>query len=764
MVSLFFGLLCALLACTVIGFGPSLFLSSDRNRLGFAVAVAPVVGFVVVTIFGTYLTLLDIPVSRWTLPFLVVGAFLSLLLILLRPPAPESRATPSDRRAAIWGAAGFIFTFGVIAAPQFLGGLQFSVLRGNGTDAFNYIAAADYLDREPFSWAERADPEALADRDPTYELAHGLLANRWSTFMVLAFFSRAGQNPPYLFEYCFSLLCFLLAYGPAFLYARSLDLRPGYAALTAAAICAGFWAQVILDTRAQSQLNSIPVLLLLMLLVSLIEDRTSGVATWTVYALAGAAALSLMLLYAEIVPMVVLALFIFFVTRLRSLDLRSSRTWRYSLTGAVILVGSLPTISLFSRFVARQLSYASGGKNTWHLAYYSWLYSNFAAGFWGFGPLESSGTARSIVTSAAVSTLGVALTVLLVLALVHSLRKGSPALRLAACTALAAIIEFGYLAMREQLWAAAKGLSFGYAFFTLTLVGCFLGGSKYAGAFLPGRWQKFAVGCTFVFLIFQDVLGIWRPWLAVRKEEYAHYISHHGEYRRHSWNLDPFQKALAGQHGVTVWSDVSNGWVSEYLDFALGGEVRFVNIGADLEDAQPRAKTQEQSRLPQYLIVENSSTSGAPGSGVNAGALAKTEEFSLIRFDSGGQTLIAVSNPNGLEKTPDGHLFFWMGGKPTVFTLISSTDGCATFSGYGTLGPSSSLSYRTIVAGNGTDHDADGVRLHEGNVQWQVHVRKGFNEVPVTIKEEATQYLPADHRPLLLRVDNLKVQGETCEK
>ena len=52
MLTLFFGLICALLACFVIGIGPSLFLVSGGRRLVFAIAVAPTVGFVLVTIFG----------------------------------------------------------------------------------------------------------------------------------------------------------------------------------------------------------------------------------------------------------------------------------------------------------------------------------------------------------------------------------------------------------------------------------------------------------------------------------------------------------------------------------------------------------------------------------------------------------------------------------------------------------------------------------------------------------------------------------------
>jgi len=761
--NLFLGLLWALLALSLVGFGPSLYLGSAKHRLGFAIAIAPVAGFVLITVFGTYLTLLDITVARWTVPLLVVGSTFSLALTLLflSSRAQEHSSTPEERRSAIWGAAGFVFTLVLIVAPQLLGGLRYSVLRGNGSDAFNYVAAADYLDREPRSWAKQVDPQTLVNRDDSYSRVSPLLEVRWSTFMLLAFSSRVAQVPPYIFEYCFSLLCFLLAYGPAFLYARGIGLRPRYAALTAAVICIGFWAQVVLDTRAQSQLNTIPVLLFLMMLIGRIEDRLAGPASWTVYAAAGLAVVSLVFLYPELLPLVALALLIFFVLRLRSLDLRFPAIRKYALAAFAIVIGSLPMRTVLLRFGASQLSYASSGKNNWHLAYYPWLYSNPLAGFWGFGPLESSGTIATMVSSAAVTVLGFALTILLLLALIHGLRNDRPALCLAACTSLAATIEFGYLAARGQLWAAGKGLSFGYVFFTLTLASYCLAGSKVPERFWPRTWRELAGACALIFLVWQALLGIGRPALAVWKHDYPHYIMHHGEYRRHNWDLGEIQKALAGQQGITVWSDVSNEWVSEYLDFALGGQVKFINIGADLDVIQLHTKPQERTQLPQYIIAENVSGSTVPSAAM--GIVARTPELALIRANSGGATLLSVNNPNGLEKGADGQTFFWMGNRPTIFAVMSSANGCAQLSGSATFGPSSTLPYRTIVVGGVSNSESDTVLSHEGQFHWPVRVRTGFNELPLAVKEPATRHLAADPRSLLLRVDKLSLDGQACE-
>jgi hypothetical protein len=759
---LFLGLLWALLAFFLVGFGPSLYLWPARHRLGVAIAVAPVVGFVIVTIFGTYLTLMDITVARWTIPLLVAGATLSLSLTLWSLPAQETRATLEERRSGIWAAAGFVVTLVMIVAPQLLGGLQYSILRGNGTDSFNYVAAADYLDREPLSWAKQVDAQTLVNRDDSYTRASALLNTRWSSFMMLAFSSRVAQVLPYAFEYCFSLLCFLLAYGPAFIYGRKIGLRPRYAALTAMAICVGFWAQVILDTRAQSQLNSIPVSLFLVILVSGFEDRLTNGPSWTIYAAAGLTFVSLEFLYPEFLPLLALALLFFLLTRLRSLNLTLPVIRKYALAGIVILVASLPLRTLLVRFVTAQLSYASSGKNNWQLAYYAWLYSNPLAGFWGFGPLESGGTVLTLLSSAVVSILGLALTILLVLALIRALRNGPPPLCLAGCASLAAIIEFAYLGARGQLWAAAKGLSFGYAFFTLTLLGYCLAGSQSLKQFRSRPWRISAAACGLAFLVWQALLGVARPALAAWKHDYPHYIVHHAEYRRHAWDLSAFESTLAGEQGITVWSDVSNEWVSEYLDFALGGQVRFINIGADLDVVQLHAKSQERFRLPQYVIAENAAL-GSSTPGATAGIVARTADFALLRANSGGPTLISVSNPNGLEKAPGGRTFFWMGNKPTVLTVMSSTDGCALFSGNAMFGPSSTLPYRTIVVGGTSPREFDEVLSHGGLFHWPLHVRAGFNELPVSIKEQATRQLAGDPRPLLLRIDDPSLEGKQCE-
>ena len=135
----------------------------------------------------------------------------------------------------------------------------------------------------------------------------------------------------------------------------------------------------------------------------------------------------------------------------------------------------------------------------------------------------------------------------------------------------------------------------------------------------------------------------------------------------------------------------------------------------------------------------------------------------MIRANSAGATVVSVNNPNGLEKTADGQMFFWMGNRPTILTVMSSANGCAQLSGSAIFGPSSTLPYRTIVVGGVSNSESDNVLSHEGQFHLPVRVRAGFNELPLAVKEPATRHLAADPRPLLLRVDKLSLESQACE-
>ena len=465
-----FGLALNLLVFTAMGAGPALCLLSGPRRLALASAISPVVGFALTAIFGTYLTLLDLPVSRWCLPWIIVALSCSAALVVGCLLRGKTVFRHGGRRWVLLAVCGFLVTTGLTVAPWSLGGLQYTILRGNGTDSFNYITAAGYLDREPFSWASRVDIQTLVDRQLSYERARHLLDVRWAAPMMLAFTSRVAGEPAYRFEYLFSVLCFLLAYGPVLVYARIfLKLRPRSALLAALAVCAGFWAQLIVDIRADGQQNSVPVLLLIALLIAHIEDRRTAEIHWKEHVLLGTMVLALLFFYPEVMPMVVLGCGVYLGIGLWRTPTPGRRLLGYFVSLGIVAVGAIPMAGFLTQFMKAQISSAVGNPNTWHISFFKWLYSDPFTGIWGLGPLVQH-TAPHLV----LLFLAGVLTVALVAAAVRALwppSRASVGMRVAASFMFAACLEWVYLVLRKQYWAGAKGLSFGYVFLIFVLLG-----------------------------------------------------------------------------------------------------------------------------------------------------------------------------------------------------------------------------------------------------------------------------------------------------
>ena len=734
-----------------LGIGPCLWLLSGPRRLTLAIAIAPAVGFAITTVFGTYLTLLDLPVSRWCLPWIIVTLSGSAVLTsgyLLR----EKILRRGGKRWPFLALCTFLLLSALTVTPWSLGGLKYTILRGNGSDSFNYITAAGYLEREPFSWAEHVDKQTLVDHQLSYERARQLLGVRWATPMMLAFTSQVAGAPAYRFEYLFSVLCFLLAYGPVLAYTRIfLKLRPRHALLAALAICAGFWAQLIIDIRADGQQNSVPVLLLIALLIVHIEDRRPAGIYWREHVLLGMAVLALLFLYPEIVPMAAFGCLLFLVVQLWRAPALGHRLSGYLVSLGVIVLGAIPMAGFLAEFLKAQMSSAMSHPNMWHITYFHWLYTDPFTGLWGFGPLVGPSIAHGILLVP-----GVVLTVALVVALMRTLGQPSHAgagMRLAASLTFAACLEWAYLVLRKQYWAGAKGLSFGYVFLILTLLGALFASPRLHKKTWGGLTGNFVGACAMICLLLQCGLAVDRPWLASSGGDYANYIQGHGEYRQHDWNIAALDAVLHGQKGITVWSDLSNPWLSEYLELALGAEVHLVNIGASRDFQDFSIPRQSTTQRPQYLIVENSQT-GA----ISSPPVARTSEISLLQCPAGQTAIIlSVHTPNGVEGLPKKP-FFWMGGGPATIEFLSFENAAVTFQGRFSLGPSRpGLSYRSLsIASSGPQQH---IKVEEGIQEFRVPAVRGLNRVSIEVEEQPTFFIPTDTRPLMLRVDSLKVEN-----
>jgi hypothetical protein len=740
---------------TVIGFGPALLFLSGKRRLETALALAPGMGFITTGIIGTILVSLDHPVSQWAGLWSMTAALLSvaaILIVFLK--RRENPLADVDRAMVTLYAAGSVAVLALLLWPLAAGGSSFTVLRGNGTDTFNYMAMAGYLDHEPYSWAQGTNAAALIEKHPSYGLAKELLTSRWTTSMLLSWTSRVGNIPIYRFDYGYTILCLLLAFGPAFCLALSAGLSRWVALAVAVSVCTGFWAQLVLDVRAMSQLNSLPTLLILGVTASRLDEH-SAFRLGREPMLLFAAIAGMTLFYAEAVPFTLLGLALFWGNRWRLGAIPAKLVVVYALIAGAGVAAMVPVAPYLVKFFTGQLRHAAQTVNNWHKAYFGWLYSNPLTGFWGFSTLSDPllGAARPFVQGT-LTLLGLSLTAAMVFWLWRMLRSRDypAALSVSAAFTMSALVQFLFLLGERQLWAAAKGLSFGYAFWTVGVAAFVLTRS---GA-PRGRWVRYVV---LVWIVLQGLLGLQRVAYAYAGMNYHKYIWHHGEYRKHDWNMEPFVRTLSADKDASVWLCVSSPWLAEYMGYALGWEVRLTNFsGIQRGGSAKPVDSQMISRPPGYILMEKAwlATVGEAGEQV-----ASNSECALIRATDSllsRPLILGMTNPNGIERDEEGGLFLWLGGPATRLTLLSPQDGWAVFNARFQMGPSlPGVLERRLHVRSEPDGRESEITVNESTGQFKTPVHRGINYLQLEVLDQpSVPALPnGDTRPLLLRMEKM---------
>ena len=775
MFDIFLGIIVNLLVFTVIGIGPALFLLSDEQRIEISLAIAPTMGFTLCSVFGTYLVLLDFPVSKWVVLWLIASSVVSFALCCASKGKIRQGLGSTNWRIVSYFVVGIVLTAVLASTPAIVGGLDFTVLRGNGTDAFNYITLAGYLDHEPLSWVAQVDTQTLVQRHPSYGLAQELLGTRWTTSMMLAWTSQISQVPLYRFEYGFSALSCILTFGPAFCFALLAGVRPGYSFLLALAVCVGFWPQFVIDARAVSQVNSIPVILLLALFFARIEFDRDSIALGERFLLA-ITIVSLTFLYPEILPMTALAVAIYFGACLcwRHCSLRN--TMWHMLSLVIVVLGILPVISYLGRFFSNQMTYAATGQNTWHEAYFGWLYSNPLTGLWGLSHLSHD---RPVFIQTIMVLMGLILSLLLIFAVISEFllmgrrKQILPATLIGISFVLAAVIQFLYLFLQNQLWAGGKGLSFGYPFIVIA-----------TGAYglnicrdWTFRWnvtlQRITKSVIVVWLVIQCGLGISRTGYAYAGRDYRNYIWHHGEYRRHDWGVAAFSNVFDNKKASSLWISAGNTWVSEYLGFVFGWNMNVLNLDGVTRGGRNFSKmSQTPFELPQYLILSRDSYQNFDD--IAPFVVAENSELMLVRVSSKllqksvwlgiqNPVWLGIQNPNGVETESQGKKFFWMGGGATSIRLFSPADGEVLLKAKYVMGPSlPEKSHREMIISSDAGAQAQHIFVTEAVREIRVPVKQGVNEISLKIADlPSMAKLPnGDTRPLLLGVYGLEIGFE----
>jgi hypothetical protein len=604
MIDVVFGLVFIFFVFFAIGVGPTFFSMKNQFSIEKLIIFSPVLGYVITVIVGVYLTLLNIPVGKWfwIYTFIAISAsflFFKFSNISLISSFKENKSLMSM----------YAFVFLLLVLPMLVGGINFTVLRGNGTDAFNYMTMAGFLQHEPLSLLTKASLQELLDKHASYPLAKQLLTERWATSLILAYFSSLVKLPLYRLDYAYNLLFFWMSSGIFYLLIKEIINKSWLIILLAIVCSTGFWAQLILDTRAMSQMSVLPVILM----CSYLFVKTDELKSPTLFIVSLLLA-CVVLLYVELVPLVFVSFGLYtFLTIIHEKNLKVL----FRALGLIFIFSILlliPAFNFLLVFLKKQMHFAVANINNWHLAYFSWLYDYNIMGFWGLGPF----TIHPVFIKLGM-VFSVLMTIPLIICLLTSFfQYKNRYIVLSSCFALSSLALFSFLYSKGQLWAAGKVLSFVYPFFIL----CFLGGIE---LLKHTRLQMFAKVILIAWVISQIFLALVRIPLAHMQKDFPHYVYGHGYYRQHDFFDKPFRDVAC--RGIII--DIKDGWLEEYFNFVLGWKYPLLNLHG-VHDRENHLIGQQQKIGTYDCLLQKI----APKNNLKSKVIAHNNEFELIHLDN----------------------------------------------------------------------------------------------------------------------------------
>jgi hypothetical protein len=744
----------ALLLLTAIGSAPALVAFGGRRGGLVALATAPVIGFALSALVGSLLILLDQPVDTWAGTWAWGSAAVSIGLSVVL--VARSRAIRSELQLPSLTAYAVVLLVGtwLVTRPIAVGGLSFTILRGNGTDAFNYLTTASYLQRTPLSWVLKASLQQMVDRNLSYELARELFSQRWATSALLAWTAWVVHVPLVRFEFGFSVLSMLLAFGPVAVLALELGASLGVALLVALVTVVGFWAQLVVDMRAQSEANAIALVALCVLLwIGLLGSVWRW--TWACTLVFGLTFAALMLVYVEITPTLVGGLV------LGTLLLRPSRAGLASVarpalaTVAVALVLAAPFWGQLVPFLRSQATSAIDFKNDWNQAYFWWLYSNPVRGAWGMIQVAANGAQPDPVQgfwSQAVLVLGVVLTLALGWAGVSAVRQRprAPALAIVTGVALASLLEAAILMLRGQFWAGGKAISYGYPFLLLALVGVWLVSVHWRPLRWPRAFKLAVQAAVLSWLGIQCALAVYRGASAEQQKGDLGYIAHHGEYRKDAWEVGAIAQALAAHPGADVWLVEPNSWVAEYLNFALGDDAHLIDLYGVRDRRGGVVARQSLTDDPAYLLLDRRTWRNQAQ--FDGSVVAQTEQFALVKpsFAPGqAPPIVDVAGPGARTATDRTSTLVWLGGSAANWKLVALQAGDVELRWTDRGDTSATSTPIQLSVSPGGDQESSLLGPDQPRVVFPV--QRGLNEVKLQLVGGAT----AANQPIAVGIGSL---------
>ena len=747
----FFTIIAPLLIFGALGLPFSVFLKAQEDGAP-QLNLAGAIGFSFVSVLLTALIQADIhpPIWFWLgLATISMAYGAGSLGLLIHRRRPKDVVNSPRAYKSIW-LAPIVATCAVLLigiATLTLGGSAFHMLRGNGTDSLNYGTMATALERLPLSVIQGTDAQTLIARHPSLGLAKSLLTTRWATGALLGWCASISGSVAVQITFAFGFLCLVLAVGPCFLIASSIGLRPWHAAGLTVAILGGFWAQVVLDVQALSHLHALPIVLLWTFLVIESQDqiRKSVLSKGGFLLMLVTCALSLA--YPEFLPFLFLGLALHYLWMLVCRRTRLIQVIIDSLPLALGLALAFFISPYLMPFLTSQLHLGFTATNDWHQAYFSWLYKNPLGALWGVTHIDTGYLYTNKVTSATWWVFTTLFGFILVLAAAIFLTKTArehgryPARSLTAALIISGLLQALVLLIRNQWWAAGKAVSFVVPFLWLGAGWAVLTRPKQPELQRQAAVAQLIRVVGIMWVASQIWLGIARIGIAATGSDYKGYMSHHGFYRQYDWNLAPILKALGKPVSNSIALITGETWLGEYVSLSLGNywPIRFAN---DIIDRAGNSLFLKSEAFQcRYILVDRRMYSEVPN-GQTPKPVAFTKDlllFDMKAIADNRPILVAISNPNGIERTAEGIPFFWMGGPSTIIWIAASNQGIFSLSGDWRPGPSIPEKGKiTLEITNDKDGKPLTLAITPRTKYIQLYIRHGINQFKFHVREQSS--------------------------
>jgi len=200
-----------------------------------------------------------------------------------------------------------------------------------------------------------------------------------------------------------------------------------------------------------------------------------------------------------------------------------------------------------------------------------------------------------------------------------------------------------------------------------------------------------------------------------------------------------------------------NGWLAY---FARNNKVYLTNPGiSDITVQDINKLGLNVKELPIGSLIVTSGRSPCDGDVVGEGTklVLKNKMFRVHKISGGTWAFIdQFLNPNGIERSSSGEPFMWIGDKAASIVLYSTNESIVSFQPHLYPGPSlPEGTPRTLEISNSDSKVEVTVsgELHELNVD--IPVYPGRNEIKLSVLEEPTLVASTDARTLLVNLSNI---------